>query len=78
MNAERLIPDQSGAEHLMLGPTQFKTNPTGDQGIRLLLLSSDPGLDFMFCDVGVVEFWISEEDLTARRFERAWANTAGG
>ncbi|MDJ0946532.1 MAG: DUF1963 domain-containing protein [Kiloniellales bacterium] len=78
VNAERLTPDPRGAEHLMLGPTQFKTNPTGDRGLRLLLLSSDPGLDFMFCDVGVVEFWILEEDLAARRFERAWANTAGG
>ena len=44
----------------------------------LLLLCSDYGLDFMFCEVGVAEFWISEEDLAARRFEKAWANTAGG
>ena len=78
LNAERLTPSPCGAEHLMLGPTQFKTNPTGDGGVRLLLLCSDYGLDFMFCDVGVAEFWISEEDLAARRFEKAWANTAGG
>jgi uncharacterized protein YwqG len=32
----------------------------------------------MFCDVGMVEFWIEPEDLAARDFSRAYGITAGG
>ncbi len=54
------------------------SNPTAGHGIRLLQLDSDYALEMMFCDVGIVDFWIAPEDLKAGRWERAWAATAGG
>jgi uncharacterized protein YwqG len=62
----------------MLGPAQRKTNPTAGSGIRLLCLDSDYGLGMMYCDCGVLEYWIAPEHLAVRRFDMAYANTAGG
>lgn len=62
----------------MLGPAQVKTNSTAGSGVRLLCLDSDYGPGMMFCDCGVLEYWIDPADLAAGRFERAYANTAGG
>lgn len=78
LNADWLRLDVSKSEHVMLGFTQFKTNSTQGKGVRLLLLDSDYGPGFMFCDAGVIEYWIDPEDLAASRFERAYALTAGG
>lgn len=61
-----------------MGPPQGFTNDTGGHGLRLLMLSSGRDMDWMFCDLGVVEFWIDAQDLSARRWDRAHAMTAGG
>lgn len=70
--------------HQMLG---FGKNVQGtaadardDGDILLLQLDSDLKLHehFMFCDVGVAQFWIKPEDLAEKRFEKAWATTEGG
>ncbi|MTH98986.1 DUF1963 domain-containing protein [Roseibium sp. RKSG952] len=75
---ETLCPSATQSEHMMLGHTQFKTNATCGSGIRLLALDSDRGMNFMFCDVGMIEFWILPEDLQRRDFDKAQAYTAGG
>ncbi len=62
-------------QHALLGPEQAITNPTGGDGIRLACLGSDTEMGWEFGDVGVVEFWITPEDLRARRFDRAYAMT---
>jgi uncharacterized protein YwqG len=46
--------------------------------VLLLQLNSDYGVNFMFCDVGEVEFWIDKRDLVARRFDKVFATTCGG
>jgi hypothetical protein len=46
--------------------------------VLLLHLVSDRGVDFMFCDVGEIQFWIDAADLAARRFDAVRANTQGG
>jgi hypothetical protein len=51
-----------------------------DGTILLLQIDSDESLHehFMFCDMGVAQFWIEPDDLAARKFERAWGTTEGG
>jgi uncharacterized protein YwqG len=52
-----------------------------DSGFSLLLqLDSDRSIHerFVFCDMGMIQFWIKPEDLDAGLFERAWATTEGG
>jgi hypothetical protein len=65
--------------HQLLGNHQstqdFRPN---DNEVLLLQLVSDYGVDFMFCDVGEIHFWIDGDDLAARRFDRVRANTQGG
>jgi uncharacterized protein YwqG len=39
----------------------------------LLQVDSDDRASMMWADLGRVYFWIREEDLRERRFERAWA-----
>ena len=68
----------SGQWHMMLGAPQSRTNQTGGRGIRLLCLDTDPGPGFVFCDGGVVEYWIDPGALRTRRFDKAYALTAGG
>ncbi|WP_146038103.1 DUF1963 domain-containing protein [Tabrizicola aquatica] len=77
MHATSLVPSPRHSQHLMLGPAQRKTNSTAGQGVRLLCLDSDYGPGMMFCDCGVLEYWIDPKDLAARRFDRAVAQTAG-
>lgn len=38
----------------------------------LLQLDSDPDLDWQWGDMGVIYFWIPDEDLAAGRFDRVW------
>ena len=71
-------PGHDNARHYLLGAKGIGANPTAGQGVRLLQLDSDGAVEFMFCDVGIVDFWIDEDDLAAGRWERAWAATAGG
>ena len=78
LEGHALCPSIGQSEHILLGHTQAKTNSTRGAGLRLLVLDSDNGVDFMFCDVGMVEFWIDPEDLAARDFSRAYGVTAGG
>jgi uncharacterized protein YwqG len=48
--------------------------------ILLLQIDSDTLVHkhFMFCDLGVAQFWIEPADLAGERFDRAWATTEGG
>ena len=38
---------------------------------------SDNGFGWMFGDCGVAQFWITPEDLAARRFDRVTATVEG-
>ena len=69
-----------GGHHQMLGFAQDSQGfgPPSDSHVLLLQLASDKGVDFMFCDLGEIQFWIDEGDLAARRFDRIIANTQGG
>jgi hypothetical protein len=48
--------------------------------ILLLQIDSDKCVHrhFIFCDMGVVQYWIRPDDLSASRFDKAWATTEGG
>lgn len=78
MFLDRIAPSPRHAKHMIFGAKSVDPNPTAGQGIRLLQLDSDYGLGFMFCDCGIIDYWISEEDLQAQRFDRAYGATAGG
>ena len=71
-------PSHVYTNHYLGGAKGAATNPTPGEGIRLAQFDSDGGLGMMFCDVGIVDFWISPEDLAAGRWDRAWGATAGG
>ena len=70
--------------HQMLGGavnlqgTAEAARANGD--VLLLQIDTDWGLhkSFMFCDMGMAQFWIRPDDLAARRFDKAWATTEGG
>lgn len=66
--------------HQMLGraPSSQESFGVDSPKIMLLQLTSDYGVDFMFCDLGEIEFWIEPEDLIARRFDKVEAYTCGG
>lgn len=70
----------SGAYHQMLGNAGSSQQAPSVEGndVLLLQLNSDYGVDFMFCDVGEVEFRIDKDDLAARRFDKVFATTCGG
>ena len=69
----RLLRDMLGNA----GSTQQARSVNRDE-VLLLQLNSDYGVNFMFCDVGEVEFWIDKRDLASRRFDRVSASTCGG
>ncbi len=59
------------------------SSPFDRSGLGLILLlqiDTDMAVDkeFRFCDMGVAQFWITPADLTAGRFNKAWATTEGG
>jgi len=76
--APTLQPWHHYTEHFLLGPKSSATNPTAGKGIRLAQFDSDYALRFMFCDVGIIDFWIDEDDLAAGRWDKAYGATAGG
>ena len=85
MNTRSTATASSGANsglHLILPEPEFARrnrldhNPSIGEGIRLLQLSSDYGLGYMFGVCGIVDFWIAEEDLRAGRFDRAYGAMA--
>ena len=51
-----------------------------DSTVLLLQIDSDLSLhkDFMFCDMGMAQFWIEPDDMAAGSFDKAWATTEGG
>jgi uncharacterized protein YwqG len=66
--------------HQMLG--HFKSSqeprPLSDPMVPLLMLSYDKSPDFRICDVGELQFFISERDLKARNFASVEAQMQGG
>jgi uncharacterized protein YwqG len=70
--------------HQMLGAAtavQGTADEMRERGmISLFQLDSDWGVHnkFMFCDMGMIQFWIGPEDLKARNFQKAFATTEGG
>jgi len=80
----RLKRDAHIARHQMLGAAINVQGSAREarhhDWVLLLQLDSDSGVDerFTFCDMGMAQFWINREDLTALRFDRAWASTEGG
>jgi hypothetical protein len=60
--------------HTIGGQASDVPNPTAGSGFKLLQLDSDTELGLMIGDSGVLEFWIDQDDLKARRFENVrWA-----
>ncbi len=57
---------------------RFVVMITLEHSYSLLVLDSDHGTDFMFCDCGVVEFYIQPADLAAKDSSKAYSLTAGG
>ncbi|SHK61056.1 protein of unknown function [Bradyrhizobium lablabi] len=51
-----------------------------DGTVLLLQMDSDTLVHkhFMFCDMGVAQFWIEPADLAEEGFDRAWGTTEGG
>lgn len=72
------LPSHNYTEHFLNGPKGAGSNPTAGEGIRIAQIDSDYALSFMFCDVGIIDFWIDADDLAAGNWDRAWAATAGG
>lgn len=70
--------------HQMLGVgknVQGTVEGAWTQGdILLLQIDSDRYVHdhFMFCDMGVAQYWIRPADLIASRFDKAWATTEVG
>jgi Lon protease-like protein len=70
--------------HQMLGNGKDIQGAAGrahsDGLILLLQIDTDMAVDkeFIFCDMGVAQFWIKPADLAAKRFNNAWATTEGG
>ena len=62
------------------GSTREAQSLSGDQGIPLMTFDTDWGVhrEFMFCDYGILQFWIKPRDLANRRFDRCYATTEGG
>lgn len=68
----------SYSKHYLLGAKGVSSNPTAGKDVRLAQFDTDYGMDFMFCDCGIIDFWIDPDDLADGRWDRAWAATAGG
>lgn len=58
------------------GPKLNVANGTDGEGVKLLQIDSDLGLGMQIGDMGVLEFWISENDLHEGRWERAFATAS--
>ena len=51
-----------------------------DGTVLLMQIDSDLSVHerFVFCDMGMAQFWIAPDDLAGGRFDRAWGTTEGG
>jgi len=65
--------------HQKLGhaPSSQQAMPSDSKVVCLLQLATDNGAGLSFGDVGEATFWINEDDLIARRFDRAWVKLQG-
>jgi uncharacterized protein YwqG len=52
--------------------------PGADDWLLLLQLDSDDRSDLMWGDMGMLYFWIRQEDLKAHRFDRVWMSLQCG
>jgi uncharacterized protein YwqG len=46
--------------------------------VLLMQFDTDYGMDWMWGDYGVLQYWITPEDLAARRFDRVHLTLEGG
>ena len=53
-------------------PRAKPLEPGADDWVLLLQIDSDDSSDLMWGDLGMLYFWIRQEDLAAHRFDRAW------
>lgn len=67
----------SFAQMLGHAPSSQDARAVDDPTICLLNLPSDPGLGWMFGDMGEATFWIDPDALARRDFSRAWATIEG-
>ena len=83
----KILNDDEIKRHLMLGPfmgsqglSNSRGGPTKAGIVPLLQIQSDPRVhpEFNFGDAGEVCFWIDAVDLATGKFEKAWADAAGG
>lgn len=63
--------------HCLLG-SRAETDPPSPDHVLLMQFDSQEGLDWLWCDVGVVQYWITMADLEALRFENVIVHTHGG
>jgi hypothetical protein len=79
-----IVRDLVCPRHQMLGvgaTVQGTSEEAWSRGdILLLQIDSDRYVHehFIFCDMGVAQYWIRPADLAAARFDQAWATTEGG
>jgi len=48
-----------------------------DSHVLLMQFDTDAGLDWMFGDCGVLQYWITPDDLRAQRFDRVRVTLEG-
>lgn len=77
---ENLRGDNFDYRHQMFGYGTNVQNAAEQNIDKILLLQlySDGAMSWMFGDVGAVQYWISREDLRARRFDRVVVTLEGG
>lgn len=52
--------------------------PGADDWVLLLQLDSDDSADLMWGDMGMLYFWIRQQDLKGHRFDRVWMSLQCG
>lgn len=62
------------------GSTRNATDRLGGKAIPLMTFDTDSGVhdEFIFCDAGLLQFWIKPNDLAAQRFDKCYTTTEGG
>ena len=73
---QQLEPEENYVFNMIGGPKLDTPNPTDGHGVKLLQLDSAGSLGLQFGDMGVVEFWIDEDDLRMGRFDLAFIENA--
>jgi hypothetical protein len=70
--AAAMAPRHASREHQMLGEglvVQVAADEMKDRYLLLLQLGRDPALNWTIGEMGPLQYWITPEDLAARRFE---------